>query len=69
MVISELSNRYKDEWKADGVDKGSIVTAINGVKLNSIDQVEQIISKRTNYEPMRIEIVKSNGEKVNYRFR
>ena len=69
LVISELNDRYKDEWKADGIDTGSIVTAINGVKLNSIEQVEQLIAKRSEYEPMRIEIVKQNGEKVNYRFR
>jgi Do/DeqQ family serine protease len=69
LVITDLSDRYKDEWKADGIDKGSIVTAINGIKVNSIEQVEQIITNRSEYEPMRIEIVKSNGEKVNYRFR
>jgi S1-C subfamily serine protease len=69
LVISELSERYEDEWKADGIDTGSIVTAINGVKVNSIEQVEQLIAKRSEYEPMRIEIVKQNGEKVNYRFR
>jgi len=69
LVISELSDRYKDEWKADGIGIGSIVTAINGVKVNSIEQVEQLIEKNSEYEPMRIEIVKENGEKVNYRFR
>lgn len=69
LVISELSDRYKDEWKADGIDIGSIVTAINGVKVNSIEQVEQLIAKRSEYQPIRIEIVKQNGEKVNYRFR
>jgi Do/DeqQ family serine protease len=69
LVITDLSDRYKDEWQADGVDKGSIVTAINGIKVNSIEQVEQIIANRSEYEPMRIEIVKLNGEKVNYRFR
>jgi len=69
LVISDLSERYKDEWQADGIDKGSIVTAINGVKVNSIEQVEQLIAKRSDYEPMRIEIVKENGEKVSYRFR
>jgi len=69
LVISELSDKYKDEWKADGVDKGSIVTAINGQKLYSVDQVEQILTNRSEYEPIRIEVVKKNGEKVNYRFR
>jgi len=69
LVISELSNRYKDEWIADGINKGSIVTAINGIKLKSVEQAEQLIEKRSDYEPIRIEIVKENGEKVNYRFK
>ena len=69
LVISDLSEGYKDEWIADGVNKGSIVTAINGVKVNSIEQVEQLIENRSGNQPMRIEIVKQNGEKVSYRFR
>jgi S1-C subfamily serine protease len=69
LVITELSAQYKDEWTADGIEKGSIVTAINGEKVNSIEQVQQLIEQRSQYEPMRIEIVKKNGEKVNYRFR
>jgi S1-C subfamily serine protease len=69
LVITDLSERYKEEWIADGVNKGSIVTAINGIKINSIEQVEKLIENRSDNEPMRIEILKENGEKVNYRFR
>ncbi|MDC3242508.1 trypsin-like peptidase domain-containing protein [Flavobacteriaceae bacterium] len=69
LVISNLNNRYQSEWIDDGVNEGSIVTAINGEKLNTVEQVEQLLEKRSAYEPMRIEIVKQNGEKVTYRFK
>ncbi len=68
LKIANLSGDYKDEWKADGIDEGSVVTAINGVKVNSIDDVNTAISKYSE-KVYRIEIVKTNGEKVNYRFR
>ena len=68
LKITDLSGSYIDEWKADGVDNGSIVTAINGVKVNSIDDVNSVMSKYSE-KIYKIEIVKNNGEKVNYRFR
>jgi S1-C subfamily serine protease len=69
LIISKLSDKYRDEWEADGIKEGSIITAINGIKVSSIEEVESLISNRSRYEPLRIEIVKNNGEKVNYRFR
>lgn len=68
LQISSLNSRIAEEWKADGVDKGSIVTAINGIKVNSIEDVNQTLSKYEN-KVYSIAIVKNNGEKVNYRFR
>ncbi|WP_347922210.1 trypsin-like peptidase domain-containing protein [Pontimicrobium sp. SW4] len=68
LKITNLSGSYIDEWKADGVDNGSIVTAINGVKVNSINDVNSVMSKYSD-KIYKIEIVKNNGEKVNYRFR
>ncbi|MDA7558817.1 trypsin-like peptidase domain-containing protein [Flavobacteriaceae bacterium] len=69
LVISNLNSRYKGDWIADGVNQGSLVTTINGEKLKTVEQVEQLLEKRSEYEPMRIEIIKENGEKVNYRFK
>jgi hypothetical protein len=68
LQISSLNSRIAEEWKADGVDKGSIVTAINGIKVNSSEDVNQTLSKYEN-KVYSIAIVKNNGEKVNYRFR
>jgi len=67
LKISELKY-YKKNWNADGVDEGSIVTAINGVNISSIDDVKQILTKYQN-DIRSVVIVKDNGEKVNYRFR
>jgi len=68
LKISSLSNSYRDEYKSDGVNEGSIVTAINGVKINSIEDANTILTKYSN-KIYKVEIVKNNGEKVNYRFR
>ena len=68
MYLPELHQAHSDEWKADGVDKGSIVTAINGIKVNTIDDANSALTKYSG-KIYRVEIVKNNGEKVNYRFR
>lgn len=68
LKISSLNNSNKDEWQADGVDEGSIVTAINGIEVNSISTAEKALKKYSG-KLYRVEIVKTNGEKVKYRFR
>ena len=68
LKITNLNQAHSDEWKADGVDKGSIVTAINGIKVNTIDDANSALTKYSG-KIYRVEIVKNNGEKVNYRFR
>lgn len=68
LKISNLSDRYRDEYKSDGVSEGSIVTAINGFKINSIEDANTVLAKYSN-NIYKVEIVKNNGEKVNYRFR
>ena len=66
--ISRLSQRYKGSWKNNGIKEGSIVTAINDVKINTIEDVEQIMSNRKEYNPLRIELINDNGEKERYYF-
>ncbi|MEJ2113943.1 MAG: trypsin-like peptidase domain-containing protein, partial [Flavobacteriaceae bacterium] len=67
--ISRLSERYEDYWKNNGIDEGCIITAINDVKVKSVEDVEQVMSNRKDYEPLRIELINSNGEKERYNFR
>ena len=68
LKISSLNSKNSEDWKADGVDEGSVVTAINGTKVNSINDVKDALSKYSN-NIYRVEIVKNNGEKVHYRFK
>ena len=68
LKLKELSQYYKEEWISDGVDKGSLVTAINDVKLNTIADVKKALNKSSD-QIKRITIIKNNGEKMVYRFR
>ncbi len=68
LKISDFSGRYEDDWKESGIQVGDIVTAINGEKINSIEDVERITSKRSRNESVRVEIINKKGEKVRYRF-
>jgi len=68
LKISRLSERYENEWKESGIKEGDIVTSINGVKINSVEDVEQITNKRSSSEPLRVEIINGKGEKIRYRF-
>jgi len=67
--ITELSQKYIDEWKNNGVKEGSIITAINDQKVNSVDDVQKITKNLSRNEPLRIEIMNANGEKERYYFR
>ena len=68
LKLIELSQYYKEEWISDGVDKGSLITAINDIKLNTIADVKKALSKSSD-QIKRITIIKNNGEKMVYRFR
>ena len=68
LKLIELSQYYKEEWISDGVDKGSLITAINDVKLNTIADVKKALNKSSD-QIKRITIIKNNGEKMVYRFR
>ena len=68
LEIQELSDYYKQEWISDGVDKGSLVIAINDIKVNTVSDAKRALSKNSE-KVSRISIIKNNGEKMVYRFR
>ena len=68
LLISELSETHREDWESDGISEGSLVTEINDVKINSINDAQRALKKYSN-KVLRIALVKNNGEKVVYRFR
>lgn len=65
--ISEVSERNKDYWYENGVKEGTIITAINGVKIKSIEDVERAKNDKSSYQ-LSIELINEKGEKERYRF-
>lgn len=69
VVVVKLNKDLKEEWESDGVKEGSIITALNGKEVKSVDDIENLKSNRGYKLPYSIGIVKNNGEKITYRFR
>ena len=67
--IIELDKQYAEYWKKNGVKEGTIITSINDTKINSVDDAQEAIKNKSVYEPLRIELINSNGEKERYNFR
>ncbi|WP_166964450.1 S1C family serine protease [Yeosuana marina] len=67
--IVQLDSKYADYWINNGVKEGSIITAINDEKIETVDDAQKIIKNRSSYDPLRIELINTNGEKERYNFR
>jgi S1-C subfamily serine protease len=67
--ISKFDENYKSYWNKNGVEEGSIVTKINGTKLYSVDDAQNAMKTRKFNEPLQIEVINQQGEKVVYNFR
>ena len=68
LQLSELSEVHREDWEIDGISEGSIVTAINDIKIYTINDAQRALEKYS-FKVLRIALVKNNGEKVVYRFR
>jgi len=69
--ISRLtSNRkYLEFWNNNGVQEGDVITAINNVKVNNVEEVQAILKNIQPNDLLRIELINSKGEKERYNFR
>ncbi|NNE31387.1 MAG: PDZ domain-containing protein [Winogradskyella sp.] len=67
--ISKFDKNYQPYWNKNGVEEGSIITRINGKKLYSVDDAQNAMKLRDFNEPLQIEVINTNGEKVVYNFR
>ena len=67
--ISEFNKRYENYWTENGIEIGNIINSINGVDIKSISDVQNILNDMNNYDPLRIEIINTNGEMERFNFR
>jgi Do/DeqQ family serine protease len=67
--ISRFDERYQAYWNREGIEEGSIVTRINGKKLYSVDDAQNAMKTRSMNDPLQIEVINKEGEKVVYNFR
>src|SRR5690606_17580071 len=67
--ITNLSQTYSKYLRANGVKEGDIVISINNSKVYNVDDVQEIISNKSDYEPLRIELINSKGEIERYNFK
>lgn len=67
--ISILNEKYSEYWTKNGIEEGSIITSVNDEKVNSVDDVKNIIENMTSYDSFRLELINKDGEKERYNFR
>tara|TARA_R110002050_G_scaffold80677_4_gene172443 strand:- start:24 stop:1433 length:1410 start_codon:yes stop_codon:yes gene_type:complete len=67
--IIQLDSKYANYWMSNGIKEGSIITAINDVKIKTVDDAEKIIKDRSSNGPLRIELINTEGEKERFNFK
>jgi len=67
--ITGLIGEYSKYLRLEGIESGDIITKINGINVNSVDEVKEIIKNKDPYSPLAIELVNSNGKNLKYGFR
>jgi len=64
--ITDIENEYLINY---GVKEGYIITSVNGVAVNTADDVEKVISSYLGKYPVRLEMINLKGEQERYIFR
>ncbi len=59
---------YNDYWNKIGINEGVIITAIDGTKIYSIDDVERVMTNRSPNDPISIDLINKDGERERYSF-
>jgi len=67
--ISQLNPRYESSWRSNGIEEGSIITAINDKEVNDVDVAKQIIENKAYNEPLKFEIINKYGNKETFYWR
>jgi len=67
--ITKVNGTYGQYLQREGIEAGNIITAINNVKVNTIEDVDNVLKNRDTYQPLSIELINSKGEKNRYGLR
>ena len=67
--IVQLNDEYSQYWKKNGITAGCIITSINDVKVNNVDDVQNIFKTRVANESLRLEIININGQVERFNFK
>ena len=67
--ISEFNSNYKSYWQDYGVKENDIIKKINGEEINSISDINKILTSRKYYDPVSIEILTSENKLERFNFR
>ncbi|RAJ17092.1 S1C family serine protease [Olleya aquimaris] len=67
--IMKVNGTYGRYLQSEGIEEGNIITAINNIKIESIDDVDRILKTRDTYQPLSIELINSKGETNRYGLR
>jgi len=67
--ISNLNEGNALYLRKYGLFEGQIITKLNDKKITSIDDVKAIIESKSDYEPLRFEVVNQNGETERFYFK
>lgn len=67
--VLSLDPTYTKAWIKNGVNTGSIITAINDIKVNDIEEARKIIENKDADEPLKYEVINNRGVKETYYWR
>ena len=67
--IYQFNDSYKSYWNENGINENDIITKINGININSIDDIDKIVKSRNYYDPISIEILTSQNKIERFNFR
>ncbi len=67
--ITKVNGTYSQYLQNEGIEEGNIITAINNIKVNNIQDVDNILKNRDTYQPISIELINSKGETNRYGLR
>ena len=67
--ISEFNSDYKSYWEDYGVKENDVIKKINGEDINSISDIDKIVTSRKYYDPISIEILTKENKLERFNFR